>query len=437
VDPDRDPAEFIAIQQKFGIAAGKTEDGRVITDASVVVVSGERRHFITTGDLIQVNEGQEEKARSLVEQTLTAGIQVVVSGDAPRLCFTHGWGEPSVDEGGMEGLLALHARLDKLNYQIEELPSLGDLEGPDTIADCKLVVVAGPSQPLPKAEVERLKRFVENGGNALVFAGPELASSGRGFVDQGLGPLLAVGGLARRQDLVFERDDARKWTQGQGETMLALPKPHPITRAFIESDGALPIVLAVTSSLAILPNAATAPAALLMTSDEAFGMRGFVEWAEDPVTPEPQPNDNPGPLVLAYAVELPRVRDTDERGPRMVVFGTKSAVVGANWTNERLQGTARLVESAISWLAAKTVIVDVPSKPERSLGAGMTQDDVSSAAWKLVLLLPLSTALFGVAVALRRRATSKGSAKPKDNASSADDSQDEDDPEDPSEDDER
>ena len=33
VDPERNPAEFVAIQQKYGILAGKADDGRVVTDA--------------------------------------------------------------------------------------------------------------------------------------------------------------------------------------------------------------------------------------------------------------------------------------------------------------------------------------------------------------------------------------------------------------------
>ena len=33
VDPDQSPAEFLAIQQKYGVNAAKTEGGRVVTDA--------------------------------------------------------------------------------------------------------------------------------------------------------------------------------------------------------------------------------------------------------------------------------------------------------------------------------------------------------------------------------------------------------------------
>ena len=40
IDPDRRPAEFLAIQQRYGIVAGKTEDGDLVTDASIIVACG-------------------------------------------------------------------------------------------------------------------------------------------------------------------------------------------------------------------------------------------------------------------------------------------------------------------------------------------------------------------------------------------------------------
>jgi hypothetical protein len=396
IDPDRHPAEFIAIQQKYGIAAGKSEDGKIITDASVIVVRGDRRHFITPEEFQEVEEGEEAKARSKVEMVLTAGLKLVTSGTPPKVCFTSGFGEPLIDDGGMEGLDALHDRLDKLNYQVVQLLPLRELETTDDIDTCKLVVVAGPDQRMDEADVTRLKRYFENGGNALVFVGPELDAGGDGFVDQGLAPLLAAGGIRKRNDLVFERDAGHVWSIGQGEALLAEPKSHPITDPFIQLGGAESIVLTLLSSLEAIPDASVAPTAILMTSDEAFGMRDFVAWAENPVTPEPEAHDRPGPLALAYAVELPN-------RSRMVVLGTKSAMVAANWKNPRLQGTGLLVESIISWLASQAIVLDIPQKPARELGANITEEMLTSSLWKLVVMLPLSTALAGLVIALVRR----------------------------------
>jgi hypothetical protein len=404
VDPDRDPAGFIAVQQKYGIAAGRSEDGKIITDASVIIARGERRHFITADELVDVEQGEETRARSKVELMITAGLKRVTAGLPPRVCFTSGYGEPLIDDGGMEGLDALHDRLDKLNYEVKQLTPLRELEGADDIDGCKLVVVPGPDQRVEAEDVTRLVRYFESGGNVLVFAGPEIDASGKGFVDQGLAPLLAAGGIRRRNDLVFERDPARTWSTGHGASLLAVLAKHAITEPLIEVGDAFGIVMTLMSSLEAIPDAAAAPTALLTTSDEAFGMRDFVAWAENPVTPEPAPHDRPGPLALAYAVELPN-------RSRMVVFGTKSPVAAASWKNPRYQGTALLVESVISWLASETIVLDIPQKPARQLGANITEEMVTGAIWKLGVLLPLAAALTGVGVSLRRRAGGGGRRK--------------------------
>ena len=45
VDPDRQPAEFLAVQQRYGIEAGKTDEGQVVTDAVVVMSRAQGKPF--------------------------------------------------------------------------------------------------------------------------------------------------------------------------------------------------------------------------------------------------------------------------------------------------------------------------------------------------------------------------------------------------------
>jgi hypothetical protein len=397
IDPDRNPAELLAIQQKYGVQSGKTEGGRIVTDAQIVVARGERRHFVTAEDLFEVAPGEEDRARTRVEQVLTEAIRQVTRGEATEICVTRGHGEPALNEGGLEGLLPLQGRLQKSNYDVRALTPLRELDGEDDIDRCKVLMVAGPSVALPSDEVARYVGYVERGGSALLFVGPELDDSGRGYIDVGLGPLLALAGVKKRDDIVFERDQARRWPIGQGEAFIAEPRAHPVTDGLVELQGAINVVLTVASSFERLPHASVAVSPLLVTSPRAFGMRDFVTWAQTRPEPEPGPNDATGQLELAFALER-------APGSRMVIVGTKSAVIGANWSNERLHGTALFVESAISWLAANPVVLDIPSKPAPALGANITEELLSAAALKIVVALPLSMVFLGIAVRLRRRA---------------------------------
>jgi hypothetical protein len=89
-----------------------------------------------------------------------------------------------------------------------------------------------------------------------------------------------------------------------------------------------------------------------------------------------------------------------------VVIGTGSVLQPLNWAEPSAdRGAAYFVESAISWLAARPILLDIPDRPA-ALGAIRISDDARSGIWRYVLLyVPGSAALLGLAVALRRRST--------------------------------
>jgi hypothetical protein len=115
VDPDRSPAEFIALQRQYGIVAGKTEDGRVVTDAAIVLARGNQRWFVTTEEMVVYDE-KDNRARPALEQALTAAIRNVLSKEKTLICFTTGHQEISADDGGPRGLAELKYRIQKDNY---------------------------------------------------------------------------------------------------------------------------------------------------------------------------------------------------------------------------------------------------------------------------------------------------------------------------------
>ncbi|MCK6591187.1 MAG: GldG family protein, partial [Polyangiaceae bacterium] len=70
-DPDRNPAEFLAVQQRFGVVAGKTDDGRIVTDAPIIVARGDQPHFLSSRDLFEVEDEDDIRTRPKLEQALT------------------------------------------------------------------------------------------------------------------------------------------------------------------------------------------------------------------------------------------------------------------------------------------------------------------------------------------------------------------------------
>lgn len=400
VDPDRNPAEFVATQQKYNLRAGRAEDGRVTADAAVIAVNGDRTFFVTPDDLVEVDDADDTRVKPKLEQALTGAIRNVLDDERPRVCVTSGHGERGLDEGGDTGLAYLRERLLKNNYEVtsvfgEGAPGAAPLEG------CSLLLVAGPTEVVPRDQVAAMVAFVEAGGNALIVAGPVPNEADRDYVDLGLDPLIALAGVKLQRDFVFELDEARRSVRGFGETFLPKLETHPVTRALQreEARGAS-VVLTVASSLEKTRTEGTSP--LLVTSDKAFGLVDFFGWAKNPTAPKKADADHAGPLVIASAAERAPVAGK-ARGARIVVVSSQSALFGANWRQPELRGTSLFVENAVSWLASHRAFVDIPTRPAVTSSMRLTQSTLDSVFYFVVMTIPAALAVFGTLVYLRRR----------------------------------
>jgi hypothetical protein len=412
-DPDTRPAEFLALQRKY---ADRVVDGRTIGETAVVIARGERAHFVASRDLVEVEDESDTRARPRLEQALTAGIRAVISTDRPKACFTMGHGEKTVEEGP-SGLGPLRDRLAKNGFDVESIPPLRTQDDKERarapFAGCRVVVVAGPSERFSSEEGAQLRAFVEAGGNAFIAASPVPDDSDQRYLDLGLGPVIGLAGLELRPDFVFETDPRLRAARGFGETFLPTPRAHPITESLLRSEEEMGAVMTVASSIAPTGAGAAAPSPLLVTSDEAFGMVDFFGWAKNPREPEETAADHKGPLTVAWASELPK-RPGAERGARVVVVGSASVVIGDNWQRDDLRGTAIFVESAIAWLAAQPVPLDIPNKPSFTAGLRMSEDTMGSIFRYVVAFIPLASVLTGAAIYLRRRSTERRGARKKD-----------------------
>ena len=410
-DPDRHPAEFLAIQQKYGVAAGKTEDGRILTDAAIIVAKGDKPYFLTANDLVAVEDEEDMRTRPRLEEALTTAIRSVTTGARPKICFATGHGEKPLDAGGEAGLAALKDRLGKNNYDTLEIPPARAGEK-EELPSCDLLVIAGPSEAVPADDVARYVGFLKSGKNLLLAAGPVPDASDGKYLDSGLGPLFSALGLKQEADFVFELDAKRKSPNGFGETFLPEPKPHAITDGLLKAaDRGIGVTLTVASSITKVPSEAAATP-LLVTTDRSFGMVDFFAWAKNPTPPAAQAEDHKGPLTVAWAVELLKpAGSTAAYGPRAVVIGSSGVLVSSNWQSEELRGTSAFIESSISWLVAKPALVSVPKKPTVTAGLRVSEDDIRRLSLYTVLCMPLASALFGVAVFLRRKSGEKRGKK--------------------------
>jgi hypothetical protein len=408
IDPDRDTVQLVDVQRRFGIEAGKTVDGRVATDAVVVVASGDRHWFLTARDMF--DQPDEIHARPREERALTQAIRSVLAGERARLCFTVGHGELSIEPGkdDHEFLGALRDLLEKNNYDLASVDTTAP-GAQEPYAGCTGVVVAGPRGPFSPDEATRLRAWLLLGGNLLAAVGPVDGDSPTGMVPSGLDDVLAPFGIGLDDVLVHDVDPGLAVPETHGEGFFVTARPHPVTASLVGGGDAHPprVAMFFARALRRVPAAdAVAAADLLVTSGGAYGKRSIVgasRWADAPAR---EAGDPSGPFVLAMASERQRLSPAAGHGPRVVVVGSRFALAEDNWRQPRpLHGAAFFVDSALSWLVARPQVVDVPDKAQVAAGMRVSEQGRDEVRRYVLVLMPLAALLMAAAVWSWRRSS--------------------------------
>ncbi|HEY8091062.1 MAG TPA: GldG family protein [Polyangiaceae bacterium] len=411
IDPDRDVAQLVALQSRYGLQAGKAEDGRIATDAVVVVASGERHWFLTASDLFEASS-DDVHVRPREERALTRAIRSVLGGERARLCFTVGHGELPLDPTSeeREGLGALKDLLDKNNYELTSV----DLAAPaahEPLAGCTVAVIAGMHAPFASQEASRLRAWLLEGGSLLAAVGPLDPAGGERMPPAGLEPVLGPFGIELVDDLVHDVDPADSIPETHGEGFFVQARPHPVTVTLVAggADAHPPRVATffARSMRAAPPSpGAGSPAPLLVTGTAAYArldVAGAEKWAD---APPRAPADEGGPFIVAMASERPRIGPSAAHGPRAVVVGSRYFLAEDNWRQPRaLHGAAFLVDSALSWLSARPQVVDVPERAEVAAGMRLSEQSRAEVQRYVLMLMPLAALLLGAAVWGWRRAS--------------------------------
>lgn len=413
VDPDKDVVALEDVKKRFRIETGRTEQGHVVADAVVVVARGDKHWFLTPPDLIEVSRSDDTHVKPKEEQALTSAIRNVLGGSKTRLCFTQGHGEMSMLDAGDRGAGALRDVLEKDNYELAPV-DVGAPGNAKPFEGCTVAVVAGMRAPFTKDETERLRTWLLGGGNLLLAASPivEGADPQTGILPAGLDRVLAPFGVTLDEDLVVEADDTLAFAGTGGIRFVAEPKVHPVTASLVKGDGQREVprvVVHFTRSMRRREGGAAegsaTPQEVLVTSARAFGLvslAGAADWKDTPVK---RPGDIQGPLVLAMASERPKVAPDAPHGPRLFVLGTASALTAQQFREPLpVRGGAILLESAISWLASKPQVLDIPERSVVAAGMRITDDSRSDIRRYVLLFMPGAFALAGIAIALVRRA---------------------------------
>jgi ABC-type uncharacterized transport system involved in gliding motility auxiliary subunit len=384
VDAEKNPVEAQQLVKQYGVSS-----------AGVVVVSGQDRRAIDVADLAEFDYsgmqiGQAPQMTGFKgEQLFTGAILQLEEGKKPKVLFTTGHGEHSLDDRDVHGFAGIQDLLGPDNFQLEEWASLGKNEVP---AGTDLVVIAGPTNAFLKPELDALTAYLNNGGRVLAMVDPTLGqTNGSGLLPTGLSEWLAGYGVKLGDDIVVDPPNVLPSYSAQVFFSNEYGD-HPITKPLAQSR--LPVLFNMARSVA----KASSPAPglqvteLLRTSAEGWGETNLVNLEKV----GKDASDVPGPAPLGVAVERAGAKKL-----RLVVFGDSDFA-----TNQLIQGNpanAVLLANSLNWLAEREALLTIPAKKSEQVHLSLTKGQLQALYALVCALLPGLAIAFGAVVYVRRR----------------------------------
>ncbi len=349
------------------------------------------------GTLIVEGAERVQRADKIEEPEITNAILAVIKGEPLPVCFTVGHGERSTEDKTRTGLSSAATALWQTNYEVRLVNVAAEGEVP---ADCRVVVIAGPSSDLLPPERAAIERYVESGGRLAVLL------ESRTEVPE-INRLLARWGVRAADDYVIDtRRNGQQFGLGLQVPLVDEYAPHPITERFrLMSMFNMPRSLVIADE----PPEGVDIRALAATTASSWGETNFDRNV--PATWDAGA-DRAGPLPLLVAVaraveETPRAyRERMRRGepapvgePIMVVAGDVDFATNAlfGW-----QGDGDLFLNSINWLAGQRELISIRPKKIANKRVLLTEGRKALSFVLLVVLLPMIPAVAGVAVMIKK-----------------------------------
>jgi len=332
-----------------------------------------------------------------LERDLVSHIYSLTTKDRPAIGFATGFGAKAVGTYS-----AMRSDVES-RYNVRDIRLDSDTASHLSPDSLKVLVVAGPTQPLDSAAVQRVETYVDQGGSALLLLNPVLMDSRQPVVravKTGLNPMLEKFGVRMDSNMVEDPASSERVSMGsQGLFNVVSPYPlwpvvhpagnSPITRNLTR------LFLAWPGHLQILDSANVQP---LWQTTKAAGVRS----PDLSIMPDQDfrvPSGQRGVRTVAVAVTPPK----GSKAGRLVVVANEAFLEDQFMKNN--PGSQSFVLNAIDWLAGNDALISIRSKdrtpPPLTFSSSVSRNLLK---WGNLVGVPLLFVLVGmVRVSGRRR----------------------------------
>jgi len=363
--------------------------------------------FRSDSPVIVENGPKREGAKSLTEEEVTGALIRALKTGERNVCFLTGFGEHSIDDTQANGYSVLKALLDRDNYtsravtlkgaapeagkkiEVGQAPAANpNVEIP---TDCTVAVVGGPQEAYPQPVVDALKKYVENGGRAIVML-DETLHIGRSEPpadNAALEKLLADWGVTINKDLVLDLSGFGQIFGFGPEVPVVLQyESHAITQPLTRIPTAYPL----TRSLEIKAGTKTTVDKLVSTTDDSMATSEIGPGgAVDPK------KGKKGPLTLVAAGTY-----SGTKPGRFVVSGTSLWSVNS-FVGSRQLGNRDLFVNSVNWLSSDEDLISIRPKIPEDQALNVNGYRLRLMFWLSIVIFPLGVVGFGLATWWKRR----------------------------------
>jgi hypothetical protein len=289
--------------------------------------------------------------------------------------YLDGHGERKLDGMANHDLGDFGRKLEAKGFKTASLNLTLAQDVPD---NASLLMIASPQVDLMPGEVEKLKKFLERGGNLLWLIDQEPL--------HGLQPLSEMLGLVLTPGTVVD-PAAQQLNASPTIALGAVYGRHPATLGF--------------NLITAFPYARTIGfsegKAWQTTSLIEVAPQGWVETGKlDGTMAYDKNRDTPGPATIAIALE----RSVEDRSQRVIVVGNGGFLSNTYLGNG---GNLDLGLNLFNWLAGDDSLITIPTKAAQDTSLNLSKSAAAVIAIGFLIALPLAFIAIGIGIGWRRR----------------------------------
>jgi len=356
IDPERNPV--------------LAEQSKITRDGTIILSMGEHKEPVTI----------------VSEQEMTGAIIRLLNPGENTIYFLTGHGEHSPEDSGETSYSRVKLTLESKNYIVKTLNLLATNSVPE---DTKVLVIAGPREPVSSDEVNLIGEYLDNGGALIIMEEPVPVSDFGDQNDPIADYLTKTWGINLGMDIVVDLTSNQPFAP-----YAAQYGSHSITADLQRTTSQFPTVRSASVNASV--ESGVSPVELVLTAPQSWAetsLKDLVSGQSEVKFDEGQ--DRPGPISLAAVAENFSTK------ARVVVFGDSDFVADANLVYANLD----LMVNSVDWAAGQENLINLTPKDttQRSLELPPKSITLNLILLGTVIVLPGMALLGGIAVWIQRR----------------------------------